>query len=252
MAGKILVINQGTALMVNRLVSLLKEAEIDSAVVEPVVRKIDSAKGGVDVIVFFTGDYVFDAQDFLIYLGKLCFDTGKPLCLVGYDKELEKVRNSIHKEVPVHEFPRPFDVKNLAAEIVTLLSSDKGNSREKTILLVDDDTTYLRMMQGCLGPKYKVAAASSGVQGIEYLAGHTVDLILLDYDMPVTPGPQILKMLRNEQSTKKIPVIFLTGKNDRESVMKVMSLKPDGYILKSTNQEDILATLHNFFKTKSL
>jgi len=50
-------------------------------------------------------------------------------------------------------------------------------------------------------------------------------------------------MLRQEQSTKHIPVVFLTGVGTREGVERVMALKPDGYILKSTTRSSLLESL---------
>ena len=70
-----------------------------------------------------------------------------------------------------------------------------------------------------------------------------VDLILLDYEMPVVDGPQVLQMLRQEPATEKIPVIFLTGIGTKEAVSRVMALKPDGYILKTTPRGDLLGFL---------
>jgi CheY-like chemotaxis protein len=65
--------------------------------------------------------------------------------------------------------------------------------------------------------------------------------------MPVTSGPQVLEMLRSDDETKNIPVMFLTGKSDKESVMKVVALKPEGYFLKSIQREELLEKLHEFF-----
>lgn len=81
-----------------------------------------------------------------------------------------------------------------------------------------------------------------------YIADNTPDLILLDYEMPVTSGPQVLEMIRSETKVDSIPVIFLTGKGDRESVLKVLALKPDGYLLKSTPREQLIDTIDNFFE----
>ena len=67
--------------------------------------------------------------------------------------------------------------------------------------------------------------------------------ILLDYEMPVVDGPQVLQMLRQEPATQKIPVVFLTGVGTREGVERVMALKPDGYILKSTTKDKLLEYL---------
>ncbi|MBR0257165.1 MAG: response regulator, partial [Synergistaceae bacterium] len=72
---------------------------------------------------------------------------------------------------------------------------------------------------------------------------------LLDYEMPLMDGPKVLDALRNNPLTANIPVIFLTGKSDPESVRNVMSLKPASYLLKSMDKDAILHSLDNFFIT---
>ena len=89
--------------------------------------------------------------------------------------------------------------------------------------------------------------ANSGMQAIKYLSKNKVDLILLDHEMPVTSGPQVLEMLRSEEETKRIPVMFLTGKSDKESVMAVVALRPEGYFLKTIQREELLEKLQAFF-----
>ena len=84
------------------------------------------------------------------------------------------------------------------------------------------------------------------MQAITYLLKTPVDLILLDYDMPVVDGPQVLQMLRQENATKDIPVVFLTGVGTKEEVERVMALHPSGYILKSTTRDNLLT----YLKTK--
>ena len=93
--------------------------------------------------------------------------------------------------------------------------------------------------------------ATSGMRAIKWLAGNTVDLILLDYEMPITDGPQVLEMLRQDPETAKIPVFFLTGKDDKESVVKVLDLKPDGYILKTVTKDELMNKLKVFFIPKN-
>lgn len=250
MAGKVLMINQGAALMVNRLIAILKEMGVESTLVDPVVDKIESEKEDAEVFVFFTADFVYSSPEFLAYLWNVCLKTEKPLCLVGYDKERAKVMETRPANVIVREVPRPFDIKTLATQVNTLIKVEDKFSEEKHILLVDDDYTFLQMVRSWLGLKYNVTVARSGMQAITFIADHQVDLILLDYDMPVMNGPQVLEALRSEPLTAQIPVIFLTGKNDRDSVMSVMSLKPAGYLLKSMSREDIIASVDNYFKTK--
>ena len=73
-------------------------------------------------------------------------------------------------------------------------------------------------------------------------------MILLDYEMPVVDGAQVLQMLRQEPSTQNIPVIFLTGVGGKEQVERVLRLRPTGYILKSTTKEKLLDYLHTHVK----
>ena len=89
--------------------------------------------------------------------------------------------------------------------------------------------------------------ANSGLQAIKWLGKNKVDLILLDHEMPVTSGPQVLEMLRSDSETCNIPVIFLTGKGDKESVMAVVALRPDGYFLKGIQKEELLEKIQEFF-----
>ena len=88
---------------------------------------------------------------------------------------------------------------------------------------------------------------NSGMAAITFLAKNSVDLILLDYEMPVTSGPQVLEMLRSEPETKSIPVMFLTGKGDKNSVMSVLALSPEGYFLKGIEKSELLEKLKEYF-----
>ena len=57
-------------------------------------------------------------------------------------------------------------------------------------------------------------------------------------------------MIRGDENLKDIPVIFLTGKDDAESVKKVLDLKPDGYLLKSRPRSEIVSAIEKFFSGK--
>ena len=124
-------------------------------------------------------------------------------------------------------------------------AAQPGNT--KRILIVDDDPAYAKMVREWLKDVYKVDIVTTGMQAITYLVKTKADLVLLDYEMPVVDGPQVLEMLRSEPTVADIPVIFLTGIGDRESVQRVMALKPQGYVLKTTTKEDLRATLKNTF-----
>ena len=60
----------------------------------------------------------------------------------------------------------------------------------------------------------------------------------------------MLEMIRSEIKTESVPVIFLTAKGDKESVAKVLSLKPQGYLLKSMPPFQIVESIDNFFASQ--
>lgn len=91
----------------------------------------------------------------------------------------------------------------------------------------------LRNIKTLLEDKYQVIPVNSSEMAIKYLALNIPDLILLDYEMPIVDGRQFMQMIREDTEFQNIPIIFLTGKNDAQTVMDVMSLKPNGYLLKA-------------------
>jgi len=121
----------------------------------------------------------------------------------------------------------------------------------KRILVVDDDPTMLRIMQNMLSKRYVVSVAASSSQAMMALTKFRPDLIMLDYDMPVVDGKMTLEMLRSEENTKNIPVVFLTGMSDQDHVGNVLSLQPEGYILKPPSEAKIFSRLENILGPES-
>lgn len=120
-----------------------------------------------------------------------------------------------------------------------------GDGEVKHILVIDDDPMMLRLIKQELKEKYNVATAVSGKIALNFLKNRKTDLILLDYEMPVENGPEVLKKLRENEETKDIPVVFLTGINDREKIQKVLAMKPQGYLLKPIEYDKLIQTIHN-------
>ena len=253
MDKNILLISDGGGFMIDALANNLKKtAGFSITKAAPYVDEIKAGAADTGIILLYAGEYVHTSADVLVFLKDMCMEKKKILCVIGYDKELEVIGSIIPEKCITRRFLRPFDMRKLAEELETV--TDPGSSEKpekvKNILLVDDDGSFLKIMQAWLSPFYHVTIVNSGMQAITYLANNTPDLILLDYDMPITPGPQVLEMIRSEPASSGIPVIFLTGKADRESVQNVMRLKPQGYLLKTMKKQDILDSVNHFFVTK--
>lgn len=245
--GKILIISSGFGFTADALDNNLKKAGFVTVFSDPVVKKIEDCRADCDIVLLLAGDYVYESAEALVYIKDITSDDDIPLCVIAYEQELAEIGKYIPKERFKRIFKRPFDAKYIAEELTAVAEVALENRLEKRILLVDDDPTFLKMLQGWLSNKYRITAVKSGMQAITYIAHHTPDLILLDYDMPITQGPQIMEMIRSEKSAAEIPIIFLTGKSDRESIMSVMRLKPQGYLLKTMSRDDIVAAVDKFF-----
>ena len=141
------------------------------------------------------------------------------------------------------------DPNNAMLAVNDYLSREKPV--RKNILVVDDsDFTRVRIAR-LLEESYKVYEANSGSSAIQSIAVNRPDLIVLDYEMPVCDGRQALEMIRTEKNTADIPVVFLTGRGDRESVQKVMALKPEGYLLKTMPDEEIKKYIDTLFDKRA-
>lgn len=84
-----------------------------------------------------------------------------------------------------------------------------------SVMIVDDDRTSLAIAKALLEPDYNIVLMKSGVQALGYLKSNPApELILLDFSMPGTSGPDVLKALQADEKYKDIPVIFLTSNSD--------------------------------------
>lgn len=126
----------------------------------------------------------------------------------------------------------------------------KKNANMKKVLVVDDALVVRQSIKELLKEDYHVILADSGIAAIKCITLGRPDLILLDYEMPICDGRQILEMIRSNKEIADIPVIFLTGRGDVESVKKVMSLKPAGYMLKTMKPDDIKKNIDLFFEKR--
>lgn len=246
MDNKILLISSGSTFMVDAICKNLREAGLDVIKTEPVINELEKYRKEPNVILFYLGAYVDEVSNALVYIRDICLENDKILCMIGDAPEYEIVEKFISTDRISEKFIRPIDIKAVTERMCEFCKLNDMMAKRKCILLVDDDPTFLKLAKSWLDEEYRVTIVNSGVQAITYLALNTPDLILLDYEMPVASGPKVLEMMKSDEMTRDIPVIFLTGKGDKESVMKVVSLKPDGYLLKTMPKAKLMEEVRDF------
>lgn len=138
-----------------------------------------------------------------------------------------------------------FDKRGALNAVNDYINMDK---RKKRVLIVDDSDFLRSKIRQLLEDDYEVSEADSSVSAIKSLTITRPDLILLDYEMPVCDGKQTLEMIRADEDASDIPVIFLTGRGDAETVRKVLELKPEKYLLKTLTDDEIKKNIDDFFE----
>ena len=94
------------------------------------------------------------------------------------------------------------------------------DTHRKTIFCVDDAVTNLAIAKNTLAEYYNVFTMNSGERLLKILEKHIPDLILLDVEMPEMSGYDIIKIIKNDNKTEHVPVIFLTAINDSASELE--------------------------------
>ncbi len=201
-----------------------------------------------------------DAQLIILYVEEIdmrffactkdvIIDSNLPLVVMGDTNPIEEIKFYMPNQLIKKTFSRPINFKD-ACEVIDDFLTEETSLYKKKILVVDDSGAALRSIRGWLENKYQVVLANSGAMAIKYMVTNRPDLVLLDYEMPICDGRQVLEMIRAETDLADIPVVFLTNKNDRASVCSVTSLKPEGYLLKTMEPALIVKAIDKYFEKK--
>ena len=120
---------------------------------------------------------------------------------------------------------------------------------EKTsILIVDDEQTIRLLVRRFLSDKFAVLEASDGKEAVDMAHKHKPALILMDIMMPNVDGYTACSILKNNQLTKKIPVIMLTGLGFELNKKLAEEVGADGYITKPFTLEQLLDAIGKFLE----
>ncbi|MBR5408053.1 MAG: response regulator [Lachnospiraceae bacterium] len=246
--GEVLIISSSESFLANSLVSKLEGSGLTAVLSHGNIKEIDRHRSTTELIILFLNEDMEEMTETLVYLKDMAGDLDIKMILIGDEDEHKQAARVIPETLVLEWFKRPLSMDDLIKGVLKYMEDNTGENRRKTVLIVDDDITYMRTIYEWLKDSYHVGMASSGVQAITYLARNKADLILLDYEMPIANGPQVLEMLNSDSETDKIPVMFLTGHGDTQSVLSVVSLCPVDYLLKTIDKPSLLKKLDDFFK----
>lgn len=231
----------------NAIVNKLRTANFEVVCLPDNMDMISDHKDKAEILLYYLPKTVEQALRTTPGLLNLCRNEHKTLCLAGEPFPITRLREQEYSSQVYTFYQRPIDIDELVADMKKLSASHDEFYRLKTVLVVDDDPSFQQVVSLWLSADYNTVGVHSGAEALKYLEQSRPDLILLDYEMPELDGYQVLEQIRQNPMTAQVPIIFLTGQNDKDRVMRILHQKPDGYLLKTTSKEDLLATLNRFF-----
>jgi two-component system, OmpR family, alkaline phosphatase synthesis response regulator PhoP len=114
-------------------------------------------------------------------------------------------------------------------------------STKAKILVIEDNEDTRRFLQQVLSKEYEVLLADNAVLGIDFARNQTPDLILLDIMLPHLSGLDACQLLKKDERTARIPIIFLSAKSKVSDITSGLSLGADDYIPKPFDYKELLA-----------
>lgn len=248
--NRVLFTGEKESFLVRVLVKKLQDTGLVCEFAHWDVNEINSKWDDIKLVIMYMDEGEAPQDAALHFLCEKMLEDSIQMIPIGDKNAIRFIRDHVSGDLVYAVYERPIDNAGFVNNVSDMFRKLESGEFRKTVLIVDDDPGYLGLVREWLKGKYKVAMANSGLQAIKWLGKNKADLILLDHEMPVTTGPQVLEMLRSDEETKNIPVIFLTGKGDKESVMAVVALKPEGYFLKTIERDELLAKLNDFFESR--
>ena len=130
---------------------------------------------------------------------------------------------------------------------------ENNSDRKPHLFIVDDEPANIKMLSVGLRDDYEISVAVDGQEAVDAIskAAASIDLILLDVNMPGLSGYIVCSALKRMKQTKHIPVIFITARNTVESEEKGLDLGAVDYITKPFSMPIVQARVRTHVMLKS-
>ncbi|MBW4672162.1 MAG: response regulator [Cyanomargarita calcarea GSE-NOS-MK-12-04C] len=164
------------------------------------------------------------------------------LVFTSYNQATDRVAVARRK---VRGFLEKPIVPSQVLEVITQILKP-SRTTEARVLVVDDDRMTLRFVQTLLEPwGLQVTTLSNPLEFWDELEAVTPDLVVLDIQMPDIDGIELCQMLRNDSRWAWLPIVFLTGQRDAETIQKVFAAGADDYVSKPIVAPELITRIFN-------
>ena len=138
---------------------------------------------------------------------------------------------------------------NKIAAFLGIRNARRDNVNTRTILIVDDNPTDLALIKKTVEKLgHRAVTAVNGSEGYEIARTQLPDLILSDCRMPEMDGVAMCRLLKDDETTKAIPIVFLTGVDSPKTVIDCFDLGVNNYLCKPIRPKLLTAQIETIFK----
>lgn len=122
-----------------------------------------------------------------------------------------------------------------------------------TKLLLVEDNEFVQRMYGRAfkAANFDVTTATDGIMAVQMAQTTLPDIIIMDVMMPNMNGLDALKLIKNDDLTKNIPIIMLSAHDDESLMMQALNLGANRYLLKSSLEPEMIINIINGILTKA-
>ena len=124
------------------------------------------------------------------------------------------------------------------------------NQKKSTVLIVDDVAENIHVLMGTLKDDYAILAARDGQKALDIAQSKLPDIILLDIMMPEMDGYEVCLTLKKLESTKHIPIIFITALSESDDEAKGLEMGAVDFIAKPFNPDLVKSRVRNHLELK--
>ena len=242
------ILGQSQDFLVTSLLQKLDKAGYKTVCCDGNMISLSRVKDMPEICILYIDGYERVTDNVLTYLNFRMLREKMYLYIIGSQEEIKFANRCINPSMIMGTFKKPAKVENIVEELDLLCERGGKVSGEKRLLIVDDDSEQVKVLKKWLSSQYIVYNVDSGIKAISFLKQNEfVDLVLLDYEMPGLSGLETYRILKQSALTNEVPIVFLTAKDDKETVTKILKVHPRKYILKSLPQEELVSSINSIF-----
>lgn len=143
--------------------------------------------------------------------------------------------------------PVPKDI--LVQKVLEVYRVKQSKENRKTVLMIDDDMSYLKQVNTMLQDNYNVVIINSAKLALTYLTKHIPDIIIMDYQMPLYNGASLMNIIQKNTRGITVPIIVLSGALDREVLQECYQYNPAAILAKPVSRKTLIQNIEAALRT---